>query len=85
MNTKWHKETIEALGMLAPKKRIVNKLNAVVSHSDDKRLIEFAAVLINEILAANSNTEVMRPREMKNGVPTASKAIAYCKSLAYSD
>ncbi|RTL03938.1 MAG: hypothetical protein EKK65_02700 [Lysobacterales bacterium] len=83
MNTKWHRETIEAIGMMAKKSRIVNKLNAVVAHSDDPELRMLAEKLINEILAANSNTEAIAPKQLKNSVPTAQKALEYCNSLAY--
>ncbi len=85
MNTKWHRETIEALGMMAKKPRIVNKLNAVVAHSDDPELRKLAEKLIKEILAASSNTEAIAPGQMINGVPTAKKAIAYCNSLAHRE
>lgn len=85
MNTKWHRETIEALGMMAKRPRIVNKLNAVVAHSDDPELRKLAEKLIGEILAASSNTEAMAPKEMKNGVPTAKKATEYCNLLAYRE
>lgn len=85
MNTKWHRETIEALGMMAKKPRIVNKLNSVVAHSDDPKLRILAEKLIGEILAASSNTEAMAPKKMVNGVPTANEALQYCNSLAYRD
>ena len=83
MNTKWHLKTIEALGMLASKSRIVNKLNAVSAHSDDPQLRALAENLIDEIRSASTNTEAMPPKQMKNGVPTAEKAIKYCESKAY--
>lgn len=85
MKTKWHRETIEALGMIAPKKRIVNKLNAVAAHSDDPRLQKMAEVLIKEILSAISNTQGMAPVDMKNGVPSAKAAIEYCSSQIHSE
>jgi hypothetical protein len=85
MNTKWHRETIEALGMMSKKPSIVNKLNAVVAHSDDPELRKLAEKLIKEILATSSNTESCAPKEMSNGVPTASKALEYCNSLAYRE
>lgn len=85
MNTKWHREMIEALGMMAKKSRIVNKLNAVVAHSDDPELRKLAEKLIKEILDTSSNTETIAPKQMSNGVPTAKNALEYCKSLAYRE
>lgn len=85
MNIKWHRVVIEALGMRATKPRILNKLNEVFAHSDDPKLRKFAEVLSKEILAANSNTEAVSPKELCNGVPTAKDALEYCKSIAYRD
>ncbi len=85
MNTKWHRETIEALGMMTKRSRIVNKLNGVVARSDDPELRKLAERLIGEILAAGTNTEGMAPKEMKIGVPTAKKALEYCNPLAYRE
>lgn len=85
MNTKWHREMIEALGMMAKKSRIVNKLNAVVAHSDDPELRKLAEKLIGEIRATSSNTEASAPKEMRIGVPTAKKTLDYCNSLAYRE
>lgn len=85
METKWHRETVEALGMHAKKPRILNKLNAVATHSDDQRLRKLAESLISEILSTSTNTEVMAPKDMVNGVPSARKTLEYCKSLAYRD
>ncbi len=83
MNTKWHREVIEALGMRATKPRILNKLNVVFAHSDDPKLRKLAEVLIKEIRAASSNTEAASPKELCNGVPTAKEALEYCESIAY--
>lgn len=69
--------------MQAPKAHIVNKLNAVAAHSDDSELRKFAENLIDEIRSSSTNTEAMPPKQMKNGVPTADKAIEYFKSKAY--
>jgi hypothetical protein len=81
--TKWYRETIEALGMLAPKARIINKLNKVAAHSDDAQLREMARTLIKEISSATANTTSIAPQNMKNAVPSAKQVIAYCEPLAY--
>jgi len=85
MNIKWHKEVLEALGMMAGKDRIVNKLNSAASKSDDPQLREIASSLISEVKAASSNTKVFPPRDLKNGVPSAKKAIMYCESIAFGE
>ena len=79
----WYRETIEALGMMATKRQIVNKLNAVAAHSDDPELRKLVEQLISEILSAGSNTTANAPKNMKIGVPTAQKALRYCQERAY--
>lgn len=85
MNKKWHKEVMEALGMMASKARIVNKLNAAAVKSDDPKLRIYAEKLITEIQTANSNTESRRPKDMLNSVPKAKKVISYCESIVFSE
>lgn len=84
MNIRWHKEVLYALGMMASKSRIVNKLNAAYAKSDDPKLRDLASRLISEVKAASSNTKVFPPIDLKNGVPTASLAAKYCESVAFS-
>ncbi|WP_139326374.1 hypothetical protein [Azonexus hydrophilus] len=79
----WYRETIEALGMMAPRARIVNKLNTVAAQSDDHELRKLAEQLISEIMAAESNTTSIAPKNMKNGVPSGRKALKYCQDRAY--
>lgn len=69
--------------MMAPKARIVNKLNAVAAQSDDHELRKLAEQLIDEIMAASSNTASIAPRNMKNAVPTGQIALKYCQDRAY--
>lgn len=85
MNTKYHKEVLEALGMMATKDRIVNKLNSAYSKSDDPKLREFASTLINEVKAASSNTKAFSLKDLKNGVPTALASEKYCKSVVFGE
>jgi len=83
MDTRWHKEVLEALGMMATKGRIVNKLNAAYAKSDDPKLRDLASTLIKEVKAAGSNTKVFSPIDLRNGVPTAQAAKKYCESMAF--
>lgn len=83
MNTRWHKEILEALGMMARKDRIVNKLNAAFAKSDDPKLRDLASTLISEVKAASSNTKAFSPIDLRNGVPTAQAAAEYCRSIAF--
>lgn len=85
MNVKWYRQTIEALGMRASRDRIINKLNEVYAQSDDQNLRNIVNILIEEILSTNANMKAMAPKEMKNAVPSAIRAINYCKPLAYPD
>lgn len=81
MNSKWHKEVLEALGMMATKDRIVNKLNAAYAKSDDPKLRDLAKVLISEVKATSSNTEAFPLIDLKNSVPTAQLVQKYCNSI----
>ena len=83
MNTKWHRETIEALGMMASLDRVVNKLNAVLAHSDDPKLRRMAETLIQELRRSTTSPKVAPAREQKIAVPTASVVLQYCRGIAY--
>ena len=85
MNTRWHKEVLEALAMMASKARVINKLNAANAKSDDPKLRDLTSTLISEVKAANSNTKVFSPLDLRNGVPTAQAAERYCKSVAFGE
>lgn len=83
MNTKWHRETIEALGMHANKSSILNKLNAAYAHSDDMKLRSLVEPIIEEISSLQSNTKSIAPKDMIIGVPSAQKTLEYCHAMAY--
>lgn len=85
MNTRWHKEVLEALGMMAAKARIVNKLNAAYATSDDPELRDLTSALISEVKTANSNTKAFSLLDLRNGVSTAQAAEMYCKSVAFGE
>nr|AAG34726.1 unknown [Vibrio mimicus] len=74
-----HLEVLEALGMCASKVIICNKLNRVHVQAQDLDLRLLISKLIYEIQTTSNNTRVMAPKNMKNGVPSASKAIRYCE------
>ncbi|MDE1348374.1 hypothetical protein [Vibrio aestuarianus] len=75
-----HLDVLEVLGMCASKVTICNKLNKVHVRTQDFELRSLISKLINEIQTTSNNTRVMAPKNMKNGVPSASKAISYCES-----
>jgi hypothetical protein len=84
MNTKWHIEALEALGMKAGKATIINKLNSASIRTEDPKLRDLAKQLIDEVQAASSNTKAFAPKDLTHGVPTAKVAIAYLESVIYS-
>ncbi|WP_339073892.1 hypothetical protein [Teredinibacter turnerae] len=83
MDNKWHKEALEAVGTLAKKASILNKLNKAYVHSEDVKLRELIQLVQTELERTSNNPSVMPIAQMRNGVPTASKLLAYCESVVF--
>ena len=84
MNLNEHQEVLEAMGMLASKSAICNKLNRVYVRTDDPEFRTLILRVISEIQTTSNNTRVQSPKNMKNGVPSSMKLVRYCESSLFT-
>ncbi len=84
MNTIYHQEVLEALGMLASKQTICNKLSKAYAKTDDQLLRDMIPSLLSEIKSTSVNTRVMTPKDCKRGIPSATKAVSYCETVLFN-
>tara|TARA_R110002049_G_scaffold83938_12_gene213709 strand:- start:1080 stop:1379 length:300 start_codon:yes stop_codon:yes gene_type:complete len=78
---KLHKEAIEAIGMIAPTAAPMrNKLNRVMAHSDDPKLRDLVAKLLDAHRFA-SHTPATPIAEQSRCKGLASELRAYCRSV----
>jgi len=84
METKWHRETIEALGMYGKKTSIINKLNKAYAHTEDKKLRDLIKNVQTELLYTSNSTDTLPVKDMRVGVPTARVLYKYCEDVAFN-